>query len=52
MDYLKFTKDKNAKLKAIKSWSPIKNPKVYSLSLLSGVSCPGAEDCYAYARVN
>tara|TARA_Y100001973_G_scaffold84003_1_gene124762 strand:- start:2793 stop:3542 length:750 start_codon:yes stop_codon:yes gene_type:complete len=52
MDYLKFTRDKNAKLKAIKSWSPIKNPKVYSLSLLSGVSCPGAEDCYAYARVD
>ena len=30
MDYLKFSKDKNAKLKAIKTWSPIKNPRVHS----------------------
>ena len=52
MDYLKFSKDKNAKLKAIKTWSPIKNPRVYSFSLLSGFSCPGASDCQTYAIVN
>tara|TARA_R110002124_G_scaffold254682_2_gene420306 strand:+ start:508 stop:1293 length:786 start_codon:yes stop_codon:yes gene_type:complete len=46
---LKFSKDANAKLAGIKAWLPVKNPKVYSLSLLSGFTCPGAKDCQAYA---
>lgn len=49
---LKFSKDDNKKLKAIKEWSEIENPKVYSLSLLSGFSCPKALDCSTYAVAN
>ena len=47
---LKFSKDAdNAKLKGMKAWLPINKPKIYSLSLLSGFTCPGAKDCQAYA---
>ena len=46
---LKFSKEANAKLVGIKEWSPVKNPKVYSISLLSGFSCPGAKECQTYA---
>ena len=46
---LKFSKDNNTKLKAIKEWSPIEKPRVYSFSLLSGFSCPKALDCQTYA---
>ena len=49
---LKFSKDDNAKLKLIKEWSEIKNPKVWSLSLLSGFSCPKALDCQTYSIAN
>ena len=49
---LKFSKEKNAKLKSIKEWSKIKNPKVYSISLLSGFSCSFASDCQTYAIEN
>ena len=49
MTMLKFSKEANAKLKSIKEWSPIKEPKVYSFSLLSGFSCPKALDCQTYA---
>ena len=49
---LKFSKEKNAKLKSIKEWSKIKNPKVYSISLLSGFSCSFAKDCQTYAIEN
>jgi len=51
MEKLKFSKSTDqAKLKHIKKWSKIKNPKVYSFSLLSGFSCPQAKDCHAYAK--
>ena len=46
---LKFSKEANAKLVGIKEWSPVENPKVYSISLLSGFSCPGAKECQTYA---
>ena len=46
---LKFSKEANAKLVGIKEWSLVKNPKVYSISLLSGFSCPGAKECQTYA---
>jgi len=49
---LKFSKEKNAKLDSIKEWSKIKNPKVYSISLLSGFSCSFASDCQTYAIEN
>ena len=49
MKKLKFSKEANAKLVGIKEWSPVKNPKVYSISLLSGFSCPGAKECQTYA---
>ena len=49
---LKFSKEKNAKLKSIKEWSKIENPKVYSMSLLSGFSCSFASDCQTYAIEN
>ena len=49
---LKFSKEKNAKLKSIKEWSKIENPKVYSISLLSGFSCSFAKDCQTYAIEN
>ena len=49
---LKFSKEKNAKLKSIKEWSKIENPKVYSISLLSGFSCSFASDCQTYAIEN
>ena len=49
---LKFSRDNNKKLKAIKEWSEIENPKVYSLSLLSGFSCSFASDCQTYAIEN
>ncbi len=49
---LKFSKEDNAKLKSIKEWSKIKNPKVYSISLLSGFSCSFASDCQTYAIEN
>ena len=49
---LKFSKEDNAKLKSIKEWSPIKEPKVYSISLLSGFSCSFAKDCQTYAIEN
>jgi len=49
---LKFSKEKNAKLKSIKEWSDIENPKVYSISLLSGFSCSFASDCQTYAIEN
>ena len=49
---LKFSKEDNAKLKKIKEWSPIKEPKVYSISLLSGFSCSFAKDCQTYAIEN
>ena len=49
---LKFSKENNAKLKKIKEWSPIKEPKVYSISLLSGFSCSFAKDCQTYAIEN
>ena len=49
---LKFSKEDNAKLKSIKEWSPIKEPKVYSISLLSGFSCSFASDCQTYAVEN
>ena len=51
MKTLKFSLS-NDKLKNIKEWSDIENPKVYSFSLLSGMSCPKAKDCHAYARVD
>ena len=31
---LKFSEEANAKLVGIKEWSPVENPKVYSISLL------------------
>ena len=49
MNTLKFSKVANDKLKNIKEWSPIENPRVYSFSLLSGFSCPKALDCQTYA---
>ena len=49
---LKFSKEDNAKLKSIKEWSPIKEPKVYSISLLSGFSCSFANECQTYAIEN
>ena len=49
---LKFSKEKNAKLDSIKEWSKIENPKVYSISLLSGFSCSFANDCQTYAIEN
>ena len=49
---LKFSKENNAKLKSIKQWSKIENPKVYSISLLSGFSCSFASDCQTYAIEN
>ena len=49
---LKFSKENNAKLKSIKEWSKIENPKVYSISLLSGFSCSFASDCQTYAIEN
>tara|TARA_B100000519_G_scaffold60264_1_gene50520 strand:- start:1544 stop:2287 length:744 start_codon:yes stop_codon:yes gene_type:complete len=49
---LKFSKENNAKLKSIKEWSKIENPKVYSISLLSGFSCSFAKDCQTYAIEN
>jgi hypothetical protein len=49
MKTLKFSKENNDKLKNIKEWSPIENPRVYSFSLLSGFSCPKALDCQTYA---
>ena len=49
---LKFSKENNAKLDSIKEWSKIKNPKVYSISLLSGFSCSFANDCQTYAIEN
>ena len=44
-----FSKENNDKLKNIKKWSPIENPRVYSFSLLSGFSCSKALDCQTYA---
>ena len=52
MKTLKFSKENNDKLKNIKEWSPIENPRVYSFSLLSGFSCPKALDCQTYAIKN
>jgi len=49
---LKFSKENNAKLDSIKEWSEIENPKVYSISLLSGFSCSFAKDCQTYAIEN
>ena len=49
MKKLKFSKVANTKLKKIKEWIDIENPKVYSFSLLSGYSCPMASDCQTYA---
>ena len=49
---LKFSKENNAKLKSIKQWSKIENPKVYSISLLSGFSCSFANECQTYAIEN
>jgi len=49
---LKFSKEKNAKLDSIKEWSDIENPKIYSISLLSGFSCSFASDCQTYAIEN
>jgi len=49
---LKFSKENNAKLDSIKEWSKIENPKVYSISLLSGFSCSFAKDCQTYAIEN
>ena len=49
MNILKFSKENNDKLKNIKEWSDIENPRVYSFSLLSGFSCPKALDCQTYA---
>ena len=49
MKTLKFSKENNEKLKNIKEWSPVVNPKVYSFSLLSGFSCSKALDCQTYA---
>ena len=49
---LKFSKENNAKLNSIKEWSKIENPKVYSISLLSGFSCSFASDCQTYAIEN
>ena len=49
MKTLKFSKENNDKLKNIKEWSPIENPRVYSFSLLSGFSCSKALDCQTYA---
>ena len=49
---LKFSKENNAKLDSIKEWSEIENPKVYSISLLSGFSCSFASDCQTYAIEN
>ena len=49
---LKFSKENNAKLNSIKEWSKIENPKVYSISLLSGFSCSFAKDCQTYAIEN
>ena len=49
MNTLKFSKVANDKLKNIKEWSPIENPRVYSFSLLSGFSCSKALDCQTYA---
>lgn len=49
---LKFSKENNAKLDSIKEWSDIENPKVYSISLLSGFSCSFANECQTYAIEN
>ena len=50
MERLQFSRDKdNAKLKRIQEWSDIQRPIVYSVSLLSGFSCPSATDCQAWA---
>jgi len=52
MKKLKFSKVANSKLKKIKEWIDIENPKVYSFSLLSGFSCPFATDCQTYSIAN
>jgi len=49
MKKLKFSHVANTKLKKIKEWIDIENPRVYSFSLLSGYSCPMASDCQTYA---
>ncbi len=51
MERLRFSRDKNnAKLNRIKEWLDIERPIIYSISLLSGKSCPGARDCFAMAE--
>ena len=50
MDRLKFSREKdNAKLNKMKEWLPMDKPIVYTISLLSGFSCPSASDCQTYA---
>ena len=53
MDRLKFSREKdNAKLNKMKEWLPMDKPIVYTISLLSGFSCPSASDCQTYAITN
>ena len=50
MDRLKFSREKdNNKLKKIKEWDPKDNPIVYTISLLSGFTCPSADECRTFA---
>jgi len=41
----------NAKTKALCKSRKLKPCEFYSLSILSGISCPGAKDCKAWAKV-
>ena len=38
----------NAKTEGISEWSSIENPKIYSMSIISGYTCPGAKECQAW----
>ena len=50
MDRLKFSREKdNAKLNKRKEWLPMDKPIVYTISLLSGFTCPSADECKTFA---
>ena len=50
MDRLKFSREKdNAKLNKMKEWLPMDKPIVYTISLLSGFTCPSADECKTFA---
>jgi hypothetical protein len=50
MDRLKFSREKdNAKLDKMKEWLPMDKPIVYTISLLSGFTCPSADECRTFA---